>query len=295
MTVYIRIQPGNLGTQMFRYMLAYGIADKIPHARIVGQQMPEWRMSSPAEIPTWRNPRLVSLGDRADVNNAVTQIHAGHADGLEIHDFSPQLEYFAHDLDRFRQVFYSDLPGTPIADDEIAIHVRAGDILEGERPDQFPLPLSFYSHLLMKTGLRPVFLGQLEDSWYSDALRGAFAQAKFLCHDTPCEDFQTLRHAHHKVVAVSSFSWLAAWLSPPDSLIHYPLAGMLNPQQTARIDLMPRHDGRYRFYRFPLCRYTGTAEEKQALLSPQSKFGDYSQALPTPHGDGDIQTYRHTG
>jgi hypothetical protein len=280
MTCYIRVQPGNFGNQMFRYMLAQHITDQVPCARIIGYQMPEWGLCSPADTPEWHAPFELPPRHRINVCEAVHRLTTGHNDGIDIRAYAQRLEYFGHDLDRFRDVFYSSLTGSPLADDEIAVNVRAADILAGIHPDYFPMPVSFYVHLLGQLPLRPVFIGQLDDCWYTEALRQTFPGARFLTHDSAIEDFQTLRHARHKVLAISTFSWLAGWLSRPDCVIHYPLAGLLNPLQRPQIDLAPVGDARYRFYRFPVWRYSGNEIDIRTLLSTEPLFGDYVSIRP---------------
>jgi Glycosyl transferase family 11 len=279
MTTYIRVQPGNLGNQMFRYMLAHHLADQVPGAQIVGYQMPDWGLCSTVEVPPWRAPFVVPARHRIDIKAVLRRLATHENDGLDIYAYAQRLEYFGHNLARFRNLFDARVAGAPIGDDEIAVSIRAGDILAGIHPDYFPLPISFYRSLLAPLRLRPVFVGQLDDSWYEHALRDAFPDARFLTHDTACEDFQSLRHARHKVLAISTFSWLAGWLSAPDSIIHYPLAGLLNPSQRPQIDLAPLGDARYRFYVFPVWHYGGHAEDVAALLSARSRFGGYPETM----------------
>ncbi|MGA9659696.1 MAG: hypothetical protein WBQ60_11415 [Asticcacaulis sp.] len=276
MTVYIRVQPGNTGNQMFRYMLAQHLADQVPAAQIVGYHMPEWGLCSSVDTPAWQAPFELPPRHRLDLPATVDRLRTGRNDGVDIQAYAQRLAYFAHNLDRFRFVFQSNVTGSVIGADEIAINIRAGDILSDIHPDYFPLPLSFYRHVLMQTGLRPVFAGQLSDSWYDHALRTAFPEARFLSHATPIEDFQTMRHARHKVLAISTFSWLAGWLSAPDCRIHYPLAGLLNPVQRPQIDLAPLNDDRYSFYRFPIFRYSANQDDIQALCASAPLFGDFA-------------------
>lgn len=280
MTSYIRVQPGNLGNQMFRYMLAQHLADRIPGARIMGYQMPEWGLCSPAETPEWHAPFELPPRHRIDVCDAVHRLNTGQNDGIDIQAYAQRLEYFGHDLDRFSGVFYSGVAGSPVAYDEIAVNVRAADILSGIHPDYFPIPISFYAHILGQLPLRPVFVGQLGDGWYTDALRQTFPEARFLTHHSAIEDFQTLRHARHKVLAISTFSWLAGWLSAPECSIHYPLAGLLNPMQRPQINLAPVDDTRYSFYRFPVWRYSGDESDIRKVLSTEPLFGDYASTCP---------------
>ena len=99
---------------------------------------------------------------------------------------------------------------------------------------------------MSEAGLQPVFVEQLEDNWYDRVLRDQFRNAHYLSGG-PIEDFQTMRGARHMVLAVSSFSWLAAWLSDRAEVIHMPVAGLFNPAQRSDIDLLPEADPRWHF------------------------------------------------
>jgi len=83
----------------------------------------------------------------------------------------------------------------------------------------------------------------------------------------PIEDFQTMRGAKHVALAVSSFSWLAAWLSGRVQVIHMPLAGLFNPVQRSDIDLVPRGDSRWRCHRFTAGHFLASDEQKAILTS----------------------------
>jgi hypothetical protein len=52
-------------------------------------------------------------------------------------------------------------------------------------------------------------------------------------------------------LSVSTFSWLAAWLSHA-STIFMPLTGFYNPFQDRDVDLVPLDDSRYKFDLFPI-------------------------------------------
>jgi hypothetical protein len=64
-------------------------------------------------------------------------------------------------------------------------------------------------------------------------------------------DFDMIRQASNIAVGVSTFVWLAAWLSHADN-IFMTVSGLLNPMQAIRNDLLPLGDARYHFWLFPL-------------------------------------------
>src|SRR6185369_8883813 len=81
------------------------------------------------------------------------------------------------------------------------------------------------------------------------------------------------------VLSVSSFGWLAAWLSESARQIVYPALGLFNPIDRPDIDMMPIGDQRYRFYRFPSERWTGSDAEIAAKISGQGRF----RRILSPH------------
>lgn len=60
-------------------------------------------------------------------------------------------------------------------------------------------------------------------------------------------DFERLRSAKHVCLSISSFSWLAAWLSSLAKTIHMPVAGIFDPRRGVQ-SLIPGDDARYRFW-----------------------------------------------
>ena len=114
---------------------------------------------------------------------------------------------------------------------------------------------------------RPVFIGQIKDDWYSEELRKAFPDAMFLNNGSVLGDFETIRAAKHTVLAISSFSWMAAWLSEAET-IHYPLSGIFDPILYEHVDLLPVGDPRYRYYSFPQREWRVTRKQKADLFRP---------------------------
>ena len=116
----------------------------------------------------------------------------------------------------------------------------------------YPLtPVEFYAELVERTGLRPVFVGQTARNAYTLRLRERFPNAEFLASAGPMRDFDMIRQSKNIAVGVSTFSWLAAWLSHADN-IFMTVSGLLNPMQAIRNDLLPLGDSRYHFWLFPL-------------------------------------------
>jgi hypothetical protein len=135
--------------------------------------------------------------------------------------------------------------------DELLCNIRQGDILDGHHPDYVLIPIGFYADLIEETGLAPVFMGQLEDTPYMRLLRARFPHARFLPSRGATVDFERIRRARNIVPSISTFAWLAAWLSEANR-IFLPVLGLLHPAQNRGVDLLPLGDKRYRFYVFPI-------------------------------------------
>lgn len=256
---------GGLGNRMIRFMLAHRIARELGGWPVVGYQLPEWGLVSEVEEPLAGTGFGTGPGHRQDIAALVRRALTEQADYIEVKSFGQRLEYFADQSAHFAAVFTGP-EGHPVADHELAINIRTGDIIDGFHRDYTPLPLAFYHRVVAETGLQPVFVGQVKDNWYTRALREQFPTARYLSGG-PMMDFQTMRGARNMVLAVSSFSWLAAWLSGRAQTIHMPLAGLFNPVQRSDIDLLPKGDSRWNFHPFSPDHFHASEEQKAILTS----------------------------
>jgi hypothetical protein len=158
------------------------------------------------------------------------------------------------------------------------INIRAGDLFRIKHNDYSLLPLEFYREIIKNTNKIPVFMGELGDNFYTRLLLKSFPNAIFLPKGTVLQDFETIRRATNIVLSVSTFSWLAGWLSSA-KFIHMPMCGILNPRQKISVDLIPRGDPRYIFYEFPIQRWNASEEYIDFLDSSEHFF------KPTLHAD----------
>ena len=247
---------GFLGNRMFEVMLANSLARNLPGTLITGDPLPDWGIQHRRRpLP----PRYVKIaGHRIDVGRLRYLFDHNLIDGIETTALGCRMELL-EPVDRVRALFRApDAEG--YGADTLVINVRAAEILGCRHKDYRPLPLAFFARLIAETGLRPVFLGQIGDERYSHAIRARFPQAECVPSRGPMQDFAVLRASAHLCIGISTFSWLAAWLSNAQT-IHLPIAGMLHPRQRAEVDLLPVTDPRYRFHLFPHGDWTGTDDE----------------------------------
>lgn len=234
---------GRFANQMFQIMLASTLAELIKNVNIFGYDIPEWQLTGPkmAKIP---GESFLITGHKFNIKNLLYLIDSGMINGVVIEGWGMRLEYF-DGPERYRGLFKTNVDYPKLTENDLLIHVRAEDILTGWHPKYFPMPLSYYEEIISVSKLNPIFMGQLGDDPYSVAIRKKFVGAKFLPKLSVVQDFQTLRSAHHVGLSISSFSWLATWLSETVQTINIPLAGLFEPN--AETDLLPLNDQRYHF------------------------------------------------
>jgi hypothetical protein len=237
---------GRLGNIMFQHMLAVQLQRRLgARAVVYGPGMPEWGWPA-AEPPAAPSNPLAIGGHMFDLDEVAHCLRSGMFDAIVIMAWGMRVEYHPHPAE-YRAMFRSDVVGQPVGDDEVLINIRAEDVESGWHAAYYPLPFDFYEAVIRAEGKRPVFIGQLQPSPYVDALQRRFPDARYLPLATPMEDFQTMRNAGCVVLSISSFSWLATWLSESVHTIHLPVAGLFDPRP-GRQNLLPIGDERYRFW-----------------------------------------------
>jgi hypothetical protein len=164
--------------------------------------------------------------------------------------------------------------GIELSENELLIHVRLGDVKTFSHPMYGPLPVSYYRYLTSLTGLTPVFIGEIDTCEYCTLLRQTFRNAKFLPTGSIRDDFQTMRRARHIALAVSSFSWVAAYLSDAQR-VHMPICGWFDYRECPDIDMLPHGDERFIFHDIPATVWQNRYSDFQgrgADFSPLSTF-----------------------
>lgn len=251
----IIIQPkGRLANQMFQLMVALEIKKKIPDIKIYGYRLDEWGLvAEQLESSIIALPYVVIRGNNFHIDQIVDLIHKESIQTIIIEGWGMRLDNFSSYL-HYSNLFESNIHHHSVDDSEILLNIRSEDILSGWHSLYYPIPYSYYQKIIETTRLKPVFMGQLESNPYTDGLRKQFSGATFIEKQTPMEDFQMIRNAKNVALSISSFSWLAAWISTiKDKKIHYPVCGLLDPR-FGRSMLMPVNDSRYTFYDAPFLK-----------------------------------------
>jgi hypothetical protein len=242
---------GRLANLMIEYMVAIKFAD-MTRCRISNISIPAWGIHHPPVEPS--GPVAIERREQhIDLPMLAEQIWSQQIRRVEWKGFGQRMENFLSP-ERYRPVFVSPF-SVPMGfgTDTLVCPVRAEDILHGPSLDYVLTPVEFYRDVIDMTGLRPVFIGQTHANAYMDRIRAEFPNALVREPQAdPLVDFETIRQSRHVVVGVSTYSWLAAWLSSSVESIYMAVSGLFNPMQKPSVDLLPFGDKRFRFFLFPI-------------------------------------------
>jgi hypothetical protein len=133
-----------------------------------------------------------------------------------------------------------------------------------------------------RSGLDLVFYGQLGDDSYSASLRAAFPDAEFIAGRDAQYDFDMLRRSANIAPSISTFAWLAAWLSEAEK-IYLPVGGIFSPVQHHNQCWCPVDDLSYEFVLMPYCKAVDIAAEfeqfkfQQHLIASTARWIDRNE------------------
>lgn len=242
---------GALANQMIQFMVALKFRSLVPECRISNVDLPDWNIHHPPieggePAETQRSEIYLDLHDWA------RRMRAGTLRRAVFSCFGMRMEHYLHAA-YYRAIFRPPpiAEGVGFDENHIVCHVRAGEVLDGHAVNYTLTPVEFYAEVFERTGLKPVFMGQTEMNPYTARLRERFPAAIFLDTREVIVDFETIRQSKNIVVGVSTFAWLAAWLSNADR-IFMTVSGLLHPMQYPLADFLPFGDPRYFFYLFPI-------------------------------------------
>jgi len=244
-------------------MATVHVATCVNAGSVEGLYFPEFDFETLTGEPL-QNPLCIGgVGLRFDLDELQSIMQSGDYDGVRVDGYGMRVEFFIAQRAFWQQLVSRPFPDVPpVSDDEVVINIRCGDKNCPDCPvfpigslgsgyEYSPLPIDFYRTVVDDLGLTPVFVGQIDDDRhpyreYIESLRESFPDSRFISGGAT-QDFEMMRRAKNKVVAVSTFSWVAAWLGPDDSRIVMPVAGFLNPTAWPEYNFIPRGDPRYSF------------------------------------------------
>ena len=204
---------GRLANLMIEYMVALRFADLVPGCRISNISIPEWGIDHPP-LDSFGPAVVEEREQHIDIPALAEQMRSGRIARVNWIGFGQRMENFlpaARYQDVFRTPFSQKLGYGP---EYLVCPIRAEDILHAPHPDYVLTPVEFYRDIVELTGLQPVFIGQTQPNPYMDRIRATFPNAIVLPHDPdPLIEFETIRQSRNLVIGVSTFNWLAAWLT----------------------------------------------------------------------------------
>ena len=259
---------GNLGNQMFQLMAAKSLQSLMEGSVISGQGLPAWGISMPSAK---REGRRVAIAteQRLDLTRLAERVRAGESDYIDIRSYCQHMDNLPLGHRAYSALFPFDsaTPGDGGDTSELVINIRAGEILDARHPDYTLVPIEFYRELVRETQLRPVFCGQTEpDNVYVTRLMQTFPEGVFIPNSGPMATFAYMRRSKYLVPSISTFSWLAAWLSEAET-VFLPVLGLYNPMQCRQHNFIPLGDARYHFHLFPASYAVPVAQVEQTHAS----------------------------
>jgi hypothetical protein len=204
------------------YQLRVEIKAKIPKTIRVGGAGSEWKLS--LKRAEYRRVHLVGSGQHFQNFNRQKSF-AQNLLRTDVHD-SCCVRYI--ELESKLRDFH-------------LVHIRQGDIFKDailSRPDYYPLPVSFYESLASTSPKPLAFVGEVDANRdYLSMLRKRCKASIIVPSGCLHRDFNLLRNSEMLTIAISTFSWLAGWISEKAFEVNIPIAGFLNPKIRPDIDL----------------------------------------------------------
>jgi hypothetical protein len=142
----------------------------------------------------------------------------------------------------------------------VFVHLRAGDLIADNklaRYDMYPLSMSYLRNLRKELNRDLVFVGEARtNDRYMESVVQNFGHDSLLPDNCIHDDFRVLMNATKVAISLSTFSWLAAWLSTRAEEVYIPTAGFFHPKVRRDIDLVSGLDNRFKLIEYRPIRLT---------------------------------------
>ena len=277
-----------MGNRALQYLVAAAIRQHAPDAVIEDVHLDEWDMTALHAEPIMQGSictglmrfwlDVPGLGDclrRGEVESVLVDGYNFHVDNFPSRALSRTL------LGPTR----GGASATGFAADELVCSIRGAEVLQRAHPDYILLPPSYYAMLAERSGLKLVFFGQIGDDPYSRGLRQALPSARFVAGQNPEYDFEMLRRSVNIALSISTFAWLAAWLSDAEQ-IYLPVCGMFSPVQSPNMSFLPLDDPAFKYTLFPYAQAVNLYEDPLKFHCMQAVLEQHM----TPVTSADLQS-----
>ncbi len=285
---------GDIGNRALQYLTAAGIQAHAPEAEIQNIHLEFWGMQKPALRPP--EDTLASTGKNVfsiDVAGLGACLRNRQAEAVAIDSYTFHTDHYPA-----REKCRKLLPHIAVEDAlgfgprELVCNIRGGEVLRGVHPDYFPFPAKYYQLLAEESGLEPVFYGQIEDNPYINHLRTHFPKSRFIPSRGAAADFEVLRRSRNIAVSISTFSWLAAWLSHAER-VYIPVGGMFNPiQHPDQLYLAPEEPS-FRYVLLPILKAASLYAEPEKFWKIQDDIGNFARFMTAVDVDELLRAVRN--
>jgi len=267
---------GNIGNRTLQYLTARHLASLVPGAVVQNIDLAMWGQTAPAPPPApWKTARL---GERwaPDIDGLAECLRRGVVETLVLDSYAFHLGHYPP-----RATCRALLPGPALPDgpkapgfgpDELVCSVRGAEILSAIHKHYYPLPPAYYAKLAAHSGLKLVFFGQLGDDAYSQSLRTAFPQARFVPGVSESYDFERLRRSANIAVSLSTFTWAAAWLSKAER-VFLPVGGIFDPLIFPGHLFLPLDEPSFTYIRLPYVEAINLHKQPARFFQAQELLG----------------------
>jgi hypothetical protein len=268
---------GNIGNRALQYLTAEGIRQHVPYAQIENARLEMWGIDTPAPRPDAAS--CASTGADAysiDVRGLGDCLKRRQVEAIAIDSYTFNIDHYPS-----REVCRTLLPTiahtdqiTGFGESQLVCSIRGAEVLTGIHGLYFPLPPRYYQLLQEKTGLELVFYGQIGSDKYSENLRKNFPDSQFVESKGQEIDFETIRRSKNIALSISTFAWLAAWLSEAER-IYVPVGGMFNPMLEQGQTYLPVDDPAFKFVLLPRVFGVSLFEHEAEFWNVQDRISKF--------------------
>jgi len=204
---------GWLGNQMFQYATTFALSKRIGTSCSFPENKPNLH-----DIFTLSAKKIFSPPDYmyAERKFHFTPLPTDYED-LMIHGYFQSEKYFSDCRDDLKSEFRLRDPkySEKLDDDYIGIHVRRGDYLTYSLIHPV-CSMQYYEEGLASLPDKPVKIFSDDPEWCVKHFKGDRFN---ICTGNFIEDFELMSKCTYNIIANSSFSWWAAWLSNSKKVI----------------------------------------------------------------------------
>jgi hypothetical protein len=271
---------GGLGNQLFQYAAACGVANSAgavaalditeyaDGSKTHGNALGRFGLDMPLVTATSFDPQfataiipaqdgLARIGWQGDMRLPVYREDTYEFEpalkswqgSVYLYGFWQSWKYFDDVADALRarlkiQPRYGELSGRTGNSDTVAVHVRRGDYLTGQRLAAFGICEPAYYDaamaLLRRRLAKPHFYFFSDDpQWCRRHFTGADVSVVSVDGGDATDDLAAMAHCRHHIVANSSLSWWGAWLGGEGAIVVAPMPWY--SQSPRARDLIPDH------------------------------------------------------